>query len=155
MSDVSIRTAQVADFGELGEVFRRSSLANDGDRAMLLTTPEALALNAASVRERRTRAAVVDGRIVGFATVLGTGDALELEDLFVDPNWMRRGIGLALVRDAAATARARGVLRIEVTANPHALKFYEHAGFVPDGTADTRFGPAPRMRLDIVRTVGV
>jgi GNAT superfamily N-acetyltransferase len=155
MTDVPIRTAQVADLEELGEVFRRSSLANEGDRAVLSTTPEALALNAASVREGRTRAAVVDGRIVGFATVLGTGDALELEDLFVDPDWMRRGIGLALVRDAAATARARGVLRIDVTANPHARAFYEHAGFVPVGTADTRFGTAPRLRLDLARSTGV
>ena len=25
-------------------------------------------------------------------------------------------------------------------------------GFVPDGTAQTRFGPAPRLRLDVVDT---
>lgn len=147
--DVQIRTAQVADLEDLGEIFRRSSLANDGDRAMLLANPESLEPNVVtSVHEERTRAAVVDGRIVGFATVLCVGDAFELEDLFVDPSWMRRGIGLSLVRDAAATARAQGVCRIEVTANPHALAFYEHAGFVEDGTAETRFGPAPRMRLD-------
>jgi hypothetical protein len=41
------------------------------------------------------------------------------------------------------------VSRIEVTANPHAMAFYERAGFVPDGTAETRFGAAPRMRLDL------
>lgn len=115
---------------------------------MLLAHPDALALNAAAVDEGRTRAAVVDGHIVGFATLLRVGDAFELEDLFVDPRWMRRGIGLALVRDAAATAQAQGVSRIGVTANPHALAFYERAGFVPDGTADTRFGPAQRMCLD-------
>jgi GNAT superfamily N-acetyltransferase len=153
MTDVQIRTAQIADLEDLADVFRRSSLANDGDRAMLLTNPEALEPNVrTSVHEQRTRAAVVRGRIVGFATVLRVGDAFELEDLFVDPGWMRRGVGLALVRDAAATALAQGVSRIEVTANPHALAFYEHAGFVASGTAETRFGPAPRMRLDAIRT---
>jgi N-acetylglutamate synthase-like GNAT family acetyltransferase len=148
VTDVHIRTAQAADLDALQEIFRRASLDNDGDREMLLANPDALALNATAVNEQRTRAAVVDGHIVGFATLLRAGDTFELEDLFVDPRWMRRGIGLALVRDAAATARAEGVSRIEVTANPHALAFYERAGFVPDGTAVTRFGPAPRMRLD-------
>ncbi len=151
MTVIQIRTAVAADIAALQEVFRRSSLANDGDRANLLANPEALDPNlAAPVREERTRAAIIDDDIVGFATVLCTGDAFELEDLFVDPRWMRRGIGLALVRDAAATARAQGVSRIGVTANPHAMAFYEHAGFVADGTAETRFGPALRMRLDAV-----
>lgn len=155
MTDVQLRTAQAADLADLGEVFRRASLGNDGDRAMLLANPDALEPNLLpAVQEERTRAAIVGNRIVGFATVLRTGDAFELEDLFVDPSWMRRGIGLALVRDAVATARAQGVQRIEVTANPHALAFYEHAGFVPNGTTETRFGPAQRMRLDAVRPPG-
>jgi N-acetylglutamate synthase-like GNAT family acetyltransferase len=143
-----IRTAQVADLEALQDVFRRASLDNAGDRAMLLVNPDALVLSPASVHEQRTRAVVIDGVIVGFATLRRVDDAFELEDLFVDPRWMRRGIGLALVRDAAATARAKGVSRIGVTANPHARAFYERAGFVSDGTAVTRFGPAPRMRLD-------
>lgn len=155
MTDVQIHTAQVADLDQIGEVFRRSSLANGGDRAILLANPEVLALNPNAVYAGRTRVAVVDGRIVGFVTLLGVGDAFELEDLFVSPNWMRRGIGLALVRDAAATARARGASRIEVTANPHAIAFYEYAGFVSDGTSETRFGPAPRMLLHVVRTAAV
>lgn len=154
MIGVQIRTALAEDIAALGEVFRRSALANDGDRATLLANPETLDPNLATpVREERTRSAIIDEGIVGFATVLRTGDAFELEDLFVDPRWMRRGIGLALVRDAAATARAQGVSRIEVTANPHAMAFYEHAGFVADGTTETQFGPALRMRLDVVQRI--
>jgi hypothetical protein len=29
------------------------------------------------------------------------------------------------------------------------MAFYTAVGFVPDGTAPTRFGPAPRLRLDV------
>ena len=72
-----------------------------------------------------------------------------IEDLFVDPEVMRQGIGRALIADAVAAARHAGVGRIEVTANEHALAFYEEVGFVWDGVADTRFGPAPDMHLDI------
>ncbi len=121
----------------LRELFRRSSLSNDGDRAALLAHPEALELSALGVEEGRTRVAVADGRIAGFATLLGS----ELEDLFVDPGWMRRGIGRALVADAVAVARAQGLERIEVTANDHALAFYESVGFVLEGTVETELGP--------------
>jgi GNAT superfamily N-acetyltransferase len=91
------------------------------------------------VTEGRTRVAVVDGHIVGFATLVGN----ELEDLFTDPDWMRRGIASALVRDAAST-----VPRIEVTANSHALPFYEAVGFVHDGVTETSGGTAYRMHAD-------
>jgi ribosomal protein S18 acetylase RimI-like enzyme len=74
---------------------------------------------------------------------------VEIEDLFVDPKWMRQGIGRALVLDLIAIARGRGIGRVEVTANQHALAFYENAGFVVYREEATRFGPAPRMRLDV------
>jgi GNAT superfamily N-acetyltransferase len=75
--------------------------------------------------------------------------AVELEDLFVDPGWMRQGVGLALIDDLAARAEHSGVRRIEVTANPHALAFYERAGFVADGMTTVRWGTAPRMHRDL------
>ena len=134
----------------LRDVFRRSSLSNDGDRPNLLAHPDVLELSDLAVREGRTRAAVADGGIVGFATWLSAGDVFELEDLFVAPERMRQGIGRALVLDLIAIARGRGVRRVEVTANQHALAFYAKAGFVAGHDIETRFGPAPRMHLDLM-----
>jgi hypothetical protein len=54
------------------------------------------------------------------------------------------------VLDAVDRSRERGLTRIEVTANPHALAFYENVGFVLDGTTETRFGPGHRMHLDVL-----
>ena len=85
-----IRDAVPADMAVLRDVFRRSSLSNDGDRMSLLANPDILELSDVAVNQARTRVAVVaDGRIVGFATSLSAGDAVELDDLFVDPGWMR------------------------------------------------------------------
>jgi ribosomal protein S18 acetylase RimI-like enzyme len=148
---VRVRTAEPADLAALTDIFRRSSLSNERDRPNLLAHPEVLELCETSIAERRTRVATVrGGRIVGFVTTELVADALELEDLFVDPDWMRRGIGRELIMDAMATARDRGIVRIVVTANPHARPFYDKAGFVYDGEAETRFGPAPRMHADVV-----
>jgi GNAT superfamily N-acetyltransferase len=144
-----IRDAVLDDMTVLSDVFRRSSLSNQGDRENLLANPEVLEFSDVAVREGRTRVAVSGGRIIGFASTIVGETAVELEDLFVDPEWMRRGIGRALVLDVVATAQARGSRRIEVTANEHARAFYVNAGFVYLGTADTRFGPALRMHLPL------
>ena len=129
-----IRDATAADVGELREVRRRASLSNEGDRAYLDAHPEVLEYEL--IPGARTRVAEIDGRVVGFATVLPDR---ELEDLFTDPAFMRRGIATALVRDAGAP--------LTVTANPHALAFYERVGFVTEGWDDTPGGPGHRMRL--------
>jgi GNAT superfamily N-acetyltransferase len=149
MTTFVIRAAVPGDMTALRDVFRRSSLSNDGDRANLLAHPDVLELSDLAVREGRTRAAVADDRIAGFATWLSAGDAFEIEDLFVDPERMRHGIGRALVLDLITIARGRGGRRVEVTANQHALAFYENVGFVVDHEVRTRFGPAPRMHMDI------
>ncbi|MBO0823165.1 MAG: GNAT family N-acetyltransferase [Actinobacteria bacterium] len=46
---------------------------------------------------RRTHVAEEDGSIVGFATWAETAGSMELEDPFVDPDHMRRGIATALI----------------------------------------------------------
>ena len=111
--------------------------------------PELVGPTEEAVAEGRTRVAVAaDGTILGFATGrLIESDVLELEDLFVDPDWMRRGVGRRLVADVVAQARREAVARIEVTANPHADAFYRSVGFVYLGRTDTEFGPATRMAL--------
>jgi GNAT superfamily N-acetyltransferase len=145
MVELLLRVAAPGDMAVLRDLFRRSSLSNDGDRASLLAHPEALVFSGLAVDEGRTRIAIADGRIVGFATLLGP----ELEDLFVEPDSMRRGVGRTLVLDAVALARAQGLERLEVTANHHALDFYKSLGFVLDGTIETDFGPGSRIHLDL------
>jgi len=137
--ELLIRDSTPADLSALEEIFRRAGLANEEDRAWILANPQHVALDERPILEGRSRVATVEGRAVGFATLVGN----ELEDLFVDPDWMRRGIASALVRDVATS-----VERIDVTANTHAQAFYEAAGFVHDGTVETPGGPAYRMHLD-------
>jgi GNAT superfamily N-acetyltransferase len=151
MDLVRIRTAVPEDLPALRGLFRRSSLSNGGDRDALLANPDALVLAEDSVADGRTRVAVgADGTILGFATALPVEDStLELEDLFVDPDWMRQGIATRLMSDLIAQARSTKVTRLTVTANPHALAFYRSAGFTQLHDVETRFGPGSRMELAI------
>jgi len=149
MLTYTIRVATPSDVDAIGTLFRRSSLSNDGDRDALLAHPDALVFDETSVHEQRTRVVIVDGQIVGFVTTRVVADVVELDDLFVDPEWMRRGVGRALIADVATLARSGGALRLEVTANGHALDFYTTTGFTVDGVTNTRFGPGIRMHLDL------
>jgi GNAT superfamily N-acetyltransferase len=149
----AIREAELADMEDLQGVFRRASLSNENDRDQLLEHPEWLVLSDTGVREGRVRVAVDgSGIVLGFATYLFgdavlTGDAVaELEDLFVDPRWRRRRVAEALVLDISTQVSKRGFKMLEVTANPHAMAFYEHMGFLATHHVDTEFYPAPRMR---------
>lgn len=147
---VMIRVGTVDDVRRLEEVRRRSSLSNEGDRALLRAHPEYLEFEGEHIAAGWTRVAVTDdGTIAGFLTTIPTDDALELEDLFVDPDFMRQGVATSLVRDLLAVARDLDVSRIDVTANQHALAFYESVGFVSTGTMQTEGGPAARMRLGV------
>ena len=144
-----IRLGALADLPAAAGVYRRASLSNAGDRDNLLAHPEHLILGPEGLAEGRTYVAEQDGSVVGFATWAEAGGIIELEDLFVDPGWRRRGIAAALVGRIVEVLRARGVGFLEVTANPHALEFYRAAGFVDCGVTETDFGAAPRMRLAI------
>ena len=137
------------DYPALARVYRRASLANTGDRDTLLAHPEYLILDAHGLEQGRTYVAREHGSIVGFASWIESAGGVELADLFVDPLWTRRGTATALVLRIVDVLRSRGVPALEVTANPQALGFYRAVGFRDVGTADTAFGTAPRMALDI------
>ncbi|MBW4077697.1 MAG: GNAT family N-acetyltransferase [Acidobacteria bacterium] len=143
----TLRDARLADMPQLRTIFMRASMFNEGDRILMQEHPEWLELSDAAVGEGRTRVAVEeDETVVGFATYFIAEGIAELEDLFVDPSSMRRGIGEALVLDISDQVRQMNFEVLEVTANPHAMTFYEYVGFEPDRLVETEGYPAMRMR---------
>ena len=153
---LAIRTAVAADLPALQQVYRAASLSNAGDAPMLLARPEFLVFTGEGIAAGRTLVAVASppgkDRVVGFATVAaGQDDGPELEDLFVDPDWRRRGIACHLVRQVVNTASDTGHRRLWVTGNPHALDFYLAVGFVQTNEISTELGAGLRMSLDLSR----
>jgi GNAT superfamily N-acetyltransferase len=147
---VSIRCATAAERAALEALQRRSSDVWEAYREQLAANPDAIALPQAFVDNGWVRVAVAgDDRPIGFSVVIPSGGAIhELDGLFVEPLHMKRGIGRALVDDAAARATHSGAASLEVTAGP-AQGFYERVGFTVIGNAETRFGPAVRMRREL------
>ena len=137
---IRIRTARVEEREALEDLQRRASLANEEHREVLLANPDAIELPAGQIERGEIFVAEFDGRAAGFAALIGG----ELDGLFVEPELWGRGLGRSLVEAAVHKARRQG-LSVSVIANPAALEFYEKCGFVVEGEATTRFGPAIRM----------
>jgi GNAT superfamily N-acetyltransferase len=146
-----MRDARPDERDALRDLHRRSSLVWDADRPHLMAHPEVFGVAGEAIAEGRVRVAVDAGEaLLGFS-VIGRVRAgvCELDDLFVDPDAMRRGIGRALVEDVVVRAASGGAREIAVTANPDAVGFYERVGFVRGDMVPTRFRPGIRMRRTV------
>jgi GNAT superfamily N-acetyltransferase len=147
---IRIRPARPEDRDTLGALKLRSSLAWGDHVEALRALPEARQVPAEHLPS--VFVAELDGGIAGFATVLPRGDGeAELEDLFVDPDAWRRGIGTRLVAEAEQRAAALGARALHVIASERARAFYERCGFRVVGTAMTAFASAPEMRKTLTR----
>ncbi|MCA0454361.1 MAG: GNAT family N-acetyltransferase [Chloroflexi bacterium] len=74
-----------------------------------------------------------DGAVlVGFVNVAWDGGVHAfLLDTTVHSAYQRRGIGVRLVQEAAAAAKARGIDWLHVDYEPHLDTFYRQCGFEP------------------------
>lgn len=151
MNTLIVRTARNGDYPELQRIYRRASLSNAGDPDALLAHPQFLVLDPQLIGRGRTRVATLsDGTVIAFASSSVTASRqLELDDLFTDPSWRRRGAARKLVAHIVAEAQAEGVARISVIANEHAMDFYRSVGFVADGPVRTALGGGVRMHLPV------
>ncbi len=124
----------------MATVFRRAALTNERDRDLLSEHPEFMEL-VPPAEEDLVLVADLEGRIVGFATAKTLGDdALEVADIFVDPDHMRSGVGRALIETIVREAIRSGRSVIQVDANRHAVAFYLSPGIPgsPGGAVGVR-----------------
>ena len=77
--------------------------------------------------------AIEDGRVVGTCRLLFRGRSARLGRLAVEPELRRRGVGGAILDQAAQAAREAGAERIELHAQTYARELYEREGYAGQG----------------------
>ncbi len=75
-------------------------------------------------------AALRDGQVVGAGRLLPDG---HIGRMAVLAEWRGQGIGAALLQALMAEAARRGMRRLALSAQTHAVDFYARFGFVPEG----------------------
>jgi GNAT superfamily N-acetyltransferase len=68
------------------------------------------------------------GRSVAFAALIPEGEVCVLDDLWVEAEWIGKGIGSELFKFCAEKALEFGAQRMEWEAEPNAIGFYERMG---------------------------
>lgn len=149
-ASITVRAGTLADLPALRAVKRRASLANSEDAEAIRANPDSAEPDEGNLAAGRARVAVADrDRVVGFASWRSDDSSVELTDLFVEPDWMGRGIGRSLVTEAIALASGGGSVRIALIANSRAVGFYRRLGFSQGAEVVTEFGTGVRMHLDV------
>jgi GNAT superfamily N-acetyltransferase len=144
---VTVRAATAADRPRLREVARASKGHWGYDAERLRTWADALEYP----EHREHWVAECDGAVAGYASLLPPeGGACVLDDLWIDPPFIGRGIGSLLFAHAVARARALGAQTVRLEAEPNAVGFYERMGARVVGSTTGSWGrELPVMALEL------
>jgi GNAT superfamily N-acetyltransferase len=127
-SEIHIREGRESDFERLRAIAVEAKAHWGYDRALVEEWAQGGDFEPESLRRRLVYVAEEDGRPVGWAALIPRGEVGWLEDLWVEPAWIGRGLGRALFEHVATEARQRGARRLEWEAEPNAQGFYRHMG---------------------------
>jgi GNAT superfamily N-acetyltransferase len=94
------------------------------DAEFLAGSRRVLSLQPEEVLPHRTTVAEVEGRVVGFYTLVGGPPVAVLEHLFVEPADIGTGIGRRLWTHAVDTAARLAIERFTIDSDPFAEAFY-------------------------------
>jgi GNAT superfamily N-acetyltransferase len=127
---LTIREGTEADFELLRAIAVEAKAHWGYDRAQVEEWASGGDFEPESLRRRLLYVAEEEGRPVGWAALIPRGEVGWLEDLWIEPAWIGRGLGRMLFERVAAEARKRGARRLEWEAEPNAHGFYRHLGAV-------------------------
>ncbi len=125
--DVTIRAARAKDGERLQRIAVEAKTHWGYDRARVEEWAS-VAFSPGALRGKEIYVGEVDGQVVGWTALLRRGETCWLDDLWVEPEWIGRGIGRRLFGHAANRAVELGARTIEWEAEPYAVGFYEKMG---------------------------
>ena len=148
-----LRDARPDEAALLSELARRSKAYWGYDDAFMLACRDELTWTHDEIAARPAAFVVAEANatVVGFyALAIAAGSDFELDALFVEPAWIGRGAGRALIEHARRRAAALGARRLAIQGDPHAERFYLAAGAVPAGYRESGSIPGRELPLFVL-----
>lgn len=151
MANLRLRPARVAEAGALTELVRRAKASHGYDAAFMERLIGDMVISAVQIAAEPMMVAEVAGRVVAFAHLMPIDDpdTIYLEDLFVDPEAQKVGVGRVLFNWALAEAGRRGYRWLEWDSDPNAAAFYVKMGGIQIGESESAIFPGrmiPKFR---------
>ena len=82
---------------------------------------------------------------IAFYTLLERDGIAWIENLWVSPEWIGKGVGKSLFLHAREAARQRGFQALQLEADPNAVGFYRHMGMKQVGERRSEIEGHPRI----------
>ncbi len=150
---MQIRPARADEAEALSTLALRSKAVWGYSEEFLERCGAELTVTAEDVGRLRAHVADDEGALLGFFTIRGAPPEGELDSLYVDPAFIGRGVGRALLDAARVLARGAGFRALAIHADPNAEAFYlrhgaTRVGEVPSGSIAGRSLPLLRLAID-------
>jgi GNAT superfamily N-acetyltransferase len=151
-----IRLKRIEEASALTELCARSKASWGYDEAFMALVRAVLDVNPRQIAAGDVWVATgSDGEVAGMVA-LGPSedpDTLDLDKLFVEPRWIRTGLGRLLLAQAIEEARRRGAKRLMILSDPFAAGFYERngarfIGMAPSDAIPGRLLPSYELAFD-------
>ena len=150
-SSVAVRSAKPSEAEALTTIALRSKSSWGYPKEYLRLWKDELTVTDAYISAHVVCCAERAGTVVGFYSLTEIANGLELDFLYVSPDYMGQGIGRALLEHATAGARERGSETLRIVSDPHAEGFYTKHGALRVGMVPSkpegREIPVLRLRL--------
>ena len=142
---ISIRRVDPKEADELTQI-ALSAKAHWGylQRWMEIWTPQ-LTFSPEYFEANESWVAVMEDRPIAFYTLQDKDEIAWIEDLFVLPEYIGRGVGKQLFLDAISRAREMGYKTLQLEADPNAAGFYEKMGMHKIGERRGEVEGEPRV----------
>lgn len=149
---MTIRRARADEGERLREIARVSKGHWDYDADFVAAWAARLDMSAEALSGNEIYVGEVDGDVVSWSALTMKHGVWWLDDLWVIPEWIGKGIGTRMFEHIVRLARERGgPARLEWQAEPSSVGFYEKLGarYVREGEPTSWGRVLPVMALDL------
>ncbi|MBZ0282826.1 MAG: GNAT family N-acetyltransferase [Anaerolineae bacterium] len=151
-----IRRAQPGEAALLTNITYGSKAYWGYDEVFMAIARPLMAISAEQIRNNCIYILEIGEQAAGYYSLeKPEGEAITLENLFIDPAFIGKGCGEELLRHALEQAKAMGYRIVELVSDPHAEGFYRKMGAMrtgeTPGATPGRMLPTMRFELDHFR----
>ena len=152
MTRIIIRRARPEEAATLSAICVRSKAHWGYDEKFMTLSTDALTVDPARIEAGHILAAELDGALVGTAAIGPDDEGFEIDQFFIDPGAMGRGVGKRLFVALLGLAREHGIEKLSILSDPNAAGFYRRMGARDIGSAPSDAIPGrtlPLLEIDV------
>ena len=149
---MNIKKADLIDYAILTTIQRKSKAHWGYSEAQMKAWEDELCIQVTDIEQYSFFKLLLEEQIIAFYSYEKLSTTLvHLENLFVLPSFIGKGLGKLLLLDFFARVQKEGFQMVQLEADPHATAFYERFGFTIIGqkqsTIPNRFLPIMQKSL--------